>query len=528
MEAMTTEDSSPSPRYATLGDYLRVLRGHWIMIALVALVGAGAGFAQASNQTATYQATAEVGFQDPTQQLSIVGLGSSFVQSAGQLASVNQQLATSPSVMEQVKRRLGTSLSARTLGNAISTQVVPASSLLEITGTTTSPIFAASLANAVGRTLVAQDNVQARAQFSGLASNVRRRIAALNARARKGRASVTGQLAFYEDELARLETVAAFAKTAQIVTPAQIPTGSTSDRTRSTILGFILGLLVGIFAAFLHASTDRRLRTQEDMRISFGLPLLGRVRNESMGRIAHMTPDAGEASPTDLEAFRILRRNLEFLDRESPSRRILVTSAAPAEGKTTVASSLAFALAAAGKRTLLVDCDLRRSTLSKRLGVEQTPGITDYLGGAAAPEEVLRTLEVMQPTVGETPEPSSNGHAADIAGALVFIPSGSSTPRAAELLGSGRFDSFLAEASEIYDVVVLDSSPLLPVSDTLEILPHVDAIILCARDSQTTRDQASAAKAALARFPERPTGLVVTGIKPRDEYEFYSYSYDYN
>jgi tyrosine-protein kinase Etk/Wzc len=106
----------------------------------------------------------------------------------------------------------------------------------------------------------------------------------------------------------------------------------------------------------------------------------------------------------------------------------------------------------------------------------------------------------------------------------VFIPAGSRDPRSAELLGSARFADFLAEVGAGYDAVVLDSSPLLPVSDTRELLPHVDAVILCARAAQTTREQATAARAALAHFP---TGLVITGVRTHaDEYGAYSYAYD--
>jgi Mrp family chromosome partitioning ATPase len=240
-----------------------------------------------------------------------------------------------------------------------------------------------------------------------------------------------------------------------------------------------------------------------------------------------------------------LRRNLEFLEHDRPPRSVLVTSAVAAEGKTTVAGSLAFVMAAGGKRTLLVDCDLRRPGLADSVGVEPSPGLIDYLAGGAQPQQILRTVTFAEPSTtrvmsasvaGEHQAPRGDA-AASLPGAsdagtnalvhsLVLIPAGSPTDRGAELLGSGRFKEFIEQVTSRYDVVVLDSSPLLPVADTLEILPHVDAVVICARESQTTRDQALAVRSALGRFPSRPTGLVVTGIKPRGAaYEVYAYSY---
>ena len=269
----------------------------------------------------------------------------------------------------------------------------------------------------------------------------------------------------------------------------------------------VLGLLLGVAFAFLRDVLDRRLRSFRDIESSFHFPILGYVRNEAMGRVAYAANGSHRSDQQlDIEAFRIVRRNLEFLANGAAPRSILVTSGLPEEGKTTVAGSLAFAMAAAGKTTLLVDCDLRRPMLSSRLDLEQSPGISDYLLGRATPEEILRTVEFSDVA-------SRNGAAADDKQTgkpavlrFVFVPAGSSMAGATESLGSPQFKEFIEEVSQVYDVVIFDSSPLLPVADTLEILPQVDAVILCAREFKTTRAQASAAKAALSRLPERRPG----------------------
>jgi non-specific protein-tyrosine kinase len=196
-----------------------------------------------------------------------------------------------------------------------------------------------------------------------------------------------------------------------------------------------------------------------------------------------------------------------------------------------VAASLALAAAAAGKATLLVEADLRRPALADRLGVRAAPGLTDYLVGQAEPRDIL---QVCPAVAGHGTAPQANGGGDEDspppptpAKSLVFIAAGTQSPHPAELLGSARLTAFLAQVSEAYEAILIDSSPLLPVADTLELLPHVDNVLLCVRSGQTTRDQASAARAALEHFPDRPTGLVITGLRKRDEPEYSYYSYGY-
>ena len=230
----------------------------------------------------------------------------------------------------------------------------------------------------------------------------------------------------------------------------------------------------------------------------------------------------------ELEGFRILRTNVEFLDVDATPKFVLVTSALPEEGKSTVSTALACAYASAGKRTMLVECDLRRPTLASRLGLQQRPGLTDYLLRAAKPADVMQNLQIELPKLqvnGGGPAPE-----ADAPAPLVVVTAGSPTPQPAELLRSQRAKGFFEQVTGVYDVVIVDTSPLLSVADALELLPAADAVIVCVRASKTTRDQARAARQALDHFPERPRGVVVTGIKKgelADSYGYYSYGYAY-
>ncbi len=520
MDVITEQTSAPA-RYVTLRDYLRVLRRYRLMIVIVGLVGAAAGLVYAGQQAPVYTAAAQVSFQDPTGDLGVVGLASSSVETPAQVAATEAALVTTPSVMQQVKHALGVPASAQALAGAVSAQVSATSGLLQVSATGSSSSFAASLANTVAKVVVSQANAQTRTQFTQLARTVKGEIARLRSAATPGRAS---ELAFYADELGRLNTLAGFAGSAQLVAPAQLPGPSSPSRARSALLGLLFGLLLAIAAAFLRDSTDRRLRSAQEMRQSYELPVVGHIRSQAMGQVAQFSNGSSHAPTIDLEAFRILRRNLAALEGDRSPQSILVTSAVRGEGKTTVASSLAFAIAAAGRRTLLVDCDLRRPALAARLGIDESPGITDYLAGAVSPQDILRLVTLAEPRGSDDAAPASNGHApAARAPQLVFIPSGSRTAKASELLGSYRFNEFIQQVSEAYEAVVFDSSPLLPVADTLEVLARVDAIVVCARASETTREQASAAREALSRFPKRPTGLVVTGIKPGgDDYDAYA------
>jgi receptor protein-tyrosine kinase len=211
--------------------------------------------------------------------------------------------------------------------------------------------------------------------------------------------------------------------------------------------------------------------------------------------------------PADQESFTLLRTMVGFLDVDDPLRTLAVTSAATGEGKSTVAAALALSYAESGHRTLLVECDLRRPVLGERLDVDTiTLGLTDLLARKAELADVVHTLD---------------------GSGLNVVLAGSRTPRPAELLGSERFQAFVAEVRETYDMVIFDTSPLLALADTLQLLPRMDGALVCVRSGQTTREEVEALNRSLHAVPHGPVGLVITGITPATEgvYGYGNYAY---
>lgn len=508
---------SDQPRYQTLRDYMSVVRAQRWLILLFVVVFGGAAFAYSARQDPVYEAEASLAFKDLTEDLRFLGFAPASVGTPQQRSAVSAQLVTRPEVAERVKEELGLNASIEAIQSSVSARSEAQTFLVVIDATAGSAQLAASLANEFARQTRA---VVAQEDEKRLTQAVKSLEEALEEVSDSGDVNDRALRTALTERITRVEALRSFGETVDLARLADVPSSRVSPNpVRNTSLGVILGLALGLLLAFIRDSLDVRLRGSREIQAQVKLPLVGHIGSGAMGSTALAASNGHrKLSPEDLEGFRILRKNLEFLDIDNPVRTVAVTSALPEEGKSTVAAALASTYALAGRAVLLVECDLRRPSLAERLGINRAPGLTDYLAERAGPAEVLQGIPV---------------GAADAAGQptqeLVCITAGSQAPRPAEILGSKRFADFIREVSEAYDMVVLDTSPLLPVSDTLELLPHVDGIVLCIRAGQTRRDEARAAKAALEHLPERPTGLVVTGIKPGDEadYGYYSASYAY-
>jgi Mrp family chromosome partitioning ATPase/capsular polysaccharide biosynthesis protein len=513
-----------TPRYATLHDYLRVIRRRWLIVVGFTLGFAAAALALSLAQKPTYEAEAQLSFRDIAADINIVaGTPSSPDITASTRAATNAQLITRPEVTRTVERKLDTGLSEAELAAAVDTRVGLQTNLVILTAREGNAALAADIANAYADAVRKVGSREAQELLADLEQSA---VDDLR-EADTGEGQDSFRLSALQDRLSRVRTLREVTEPVEVVVPASRPTSPVSPKpARNTVLGLLMGLVLGLLAAFIRDSLDRRLHGPQDTHHELDLPILGRVSEDALVFPGLANNGRPPMSESHFEAFRTLRTNLRALTDDDVPRSILVTSGLPDEGKTAVSLSLASAFAVAGQRVLLVECDFRRPSFHQRMGVRQAPGLTDYLSGSANPHDVLQVVDLSEPGPGTKTSNLRGRPAPRLAGRMVCISAGSAVALPAELLGGARFSGFLEKVMKAYDVVVIDASPLLSVVDPLELVPLVDCVLLCVRSGQTTRDEARAAQAALAHLPERPTGAVLTGLK-RDGVDGHGYYYGY-
>ena len=264
---------------------------------------------------------------------------------------------------------------------------------------------------------------------------------------------------------------------------------------------------------------DRTLRRPDDIEQGLGLPSLGSLpqiehmlRATPYGRkrrgehmkvskpelAVHEQPMSGVA-----EAARVIRTSLLFMDPDKPYRTMLVTSAGPSEGKTTVATCIAITLAQTGQRVALIDCDLRRPRVHRVFHTGSEVGVTTCLIEGSIDDAVF-----------ESGVPN-----------LSIIPAGPIPPNPAEILHSDKFRQFLRQVGERFDRVIIDSPPIVPVTDAAILSTLVDGTVLVVRALKTTKDLAKVAVRALQDIGVPKAGAVLNGVTfTGDEYR-YRYQY---
>ena len=252
-------------------------------------------------------------------------------------------------------------------------------------------------------------------------------------------------------------------------------------------LGFLASLTFGSCAALVRNTLDVSVKSPAQLKDAAGAPNLGVIAFDAQVPKRPLIVREDPHSPRS-EAFRQLRTNLQFVDVDNPRKIMLVTSAMPGEGKSTTTANLAVALASTGGRILLIEADLRRPRVAALLGLEQSVGLTNVLSGRGTADQVI--------------QPWAEG-------ALDVMASGPLPPNPSELLGSRQMRDLLGEMRDRYDLVLIDTPPLLPVADTAAISTATDGAILVCRFKRTTRHQVEAAAAAIDAVSSTLLGTVL-------------------
>ena len=306
----------------------------------------------------------------------------------------------------------------------------------------------------------------------------------------------------------------------EVVDPAIIPRRRGSKGwLRHLFLATLIGSAVGAALALALDFLDNTLRTEEDVQRRLGVPTLRSVRivgkQGARGKIQDASTVEGHVSPEHVarrqprsrvaEDYQELRTALLLSSGGGPPRSLLVTSATPGEGKTTTAINLAFSLADAGKRVLLIDADLRLPTIAEALNIGRVDGLSNYLAGTAAWENLILSTHDDR---------------------LCVLPSGPQPPNPAELFGTDLPLTLLREAAERFDIVIVDSPPAMSIVDSRILASLVDGVVLVVRANKTPYQVAMKTLAHLRSVHGNVLGVVLNGrAESRVGYGKYDYEY---
>jgi capsular exopolysaccharide synthesis family protein len=447
-----------------LSDYIRLVRKHWVMIVLFAILGTAGAWALTTTMTPVYQATTQIFISASTEGTTASDLNAGNTFTSQRVKSYAQSVRTA-AVLRPVIKSLGLLDSVDELAARVSASSPLDTVILNVSVSDTDPMQAAVIANAIGSTLPK-----------------------------------------VVDEIERLDTQGRSPVKLSILQPAEAPTEATSPRTKVNLtLGLLLGLAFGAGMALLRHALDTKVRCVRDIEARRDLALLGVVPRPAKKKEAIRLELIEHPHSMLAESFRAIRTNTQFvlLDR---SNSFLVTSPGPSEGKTTLVCNLALAIAHSGTRVLTVDADMRRPRLADSFGVEGSVGLSDVLVGHTALDDAIQHW------------PGATG--------LDILPAGSIPPNPSELLGSSEMRNLLAELEARYDIVVFDGSPLLPVTDSIVLASEVGGAIVVVATAQTRLPSLDAGIRAIAAGGGHVLGAVLTKA-PTKGVDAYGYRYGY-
>lgn len=494
----------------------------WLLVLSTLVFGVAAYFLS-KNITPVYQAATSVLINEApanktTDYTSIV--------TSERLAQTYAQLMVKTPVLDAVIDRLGIQREPDELEQEIQVQTTNDTQLIEIKVEDTNPSIAAAIANTLVEVFIENNQALQASRYATTKNSLETQLAILDEQIKQTGNNISNldpsgdpterdrletTLAQYQQTYASLlqsyeqVRVAEAQSTSNVVQvePAVAPEFPIRPRVLlNTILAAFIGFALSLGGVLLIDIFDDTLRNPEDITRQLGLPILGLIiRHESNGHkpISMLQP----RSPV-VEAFRSLRTSLQFASVDSPLRTILITSPSPGEGKSTISTNLAIVLAQSGRSVTLFDADLRRPRIHKVLGLGNRVGLTDLFMNKEVDLSIVRQAGGVDQ--------------------FDVVTTGILPPNPAELMGSEKMVRIIEAARETADVVVIDSPPVLAVTDSVSLAPKVDGVLLIIKPGVTNMAAARQSVEQLRRVGATLLGVVLNEVDiSRSKYAYYQY-----
>jgi tyrosine-protein kinase len=469
---------------------VQMLWRHRVVMILCIVLIPTAAYLWSASKPKIYQASSQIQVQ--AQQVDTSLFAAPTAPSDQELTAA-ARLAQTPSVAQVAARYLRPRPDPASLG--ISATPDSDSGFITLTATDTDPSRAAAVANAFGQAVRVTRADKARKQTDTAIAGLQADLDQLNPNDQGDRV----QRFQLSQQLQRLRAIrAAQGNNAQIVQPAGIPSTPISPHpVRNALLALVLAVFLGIALVFVVDGLDRRIRNVEELEGIGGVPLLG---------IVPLPSADGEKLPETIEAFRMLRASLTYFNIDRELKMVVISSPLKSDGKTTVATELAAAIARTGKDVLIVDADLhhRESQVAARFERSAELGLASVLVGECTVEDALINVELDD-------------------ACIRILPGGMRPPNPSELLASQQMKDLLSRLTTMTDLVIVDTPPTLQVSDAIPLFERASGVIMIARLGKTTRDAMKRLVRVVQTSGGTPLGVVATGSKTRNLYGYGAY-----
>jgi succinoglycan biosynthesis transport protein ExoP len=512
--------TQPWERVTALRRYITILRRRRWLVAAALLLPVLAAILFSLHETKSYGGLAQVQISRQNLANALTGTPDSVASTVDFTTIVQTQayVARSPQLADRVIAAVPAARLSRSefLADSAVTPIQN-SDLLQFEVVNPKPALAVALTNEYASQFTSYRSQLDTSSLSAALRQVDNAIVAAH-----GHPAVLTDLLAKQQQLTTLQTLQT--ANAQVIASAVMAQQVAPQLKRNVILGIVAGLLLALGAVVVAEQLDTRVRSTEELESRLRYPLLGRLppppANVTGPSRVMMVEDSRRA---EAEAFRIMRINLQFSWLDRNVKTIMVMSAVESEGKSTTASNLAATFALSGERVVVVDLDLRRPTQHKLFGLDQGPGLTDVVLKRTSLSDALVEISLKRDSDGQNGSSSSG-----LAGGLHILRAGSLPPDPGEFVLLPSVREILHALRDDFDLVVVDSPPVLQTGDAMNLTERMDGVVVLARLGAIRRHALDELSRSLASSSAPVLGVVITGDRATYAYGYgggYGYGY---